>query len=161
MAARLTRARRARVRAGAAQNRTCENFRSLCTGQKGYGYKGSVFHRVLPGFCAHGGDFTHRDGTGGRSIYGHSFADENFALAHSSPGVVSMANKGPDTNTSQFFITLAPTPWLDGENVAIGVVVEGLDVLKKIEAVGTPSGTPSSQCIITASGVFNAVAPLH
>jgi cyclophilin family peptidyl-prolyl cis-trans isomerase len=113
---------------------------------------------VLPGFCAHGGDFTHRNGTGGRSIYGHSFADESFALAHASPGVVSMANKGPDTNNSQFFVTLARTPWLDGENVAFGLVVEGLDVLKKIEAVGTPSGTPSSQCVVTACGECGAAA---
>jgi cyclophilin family peptidyl-prolyl cis-trans isomerase len=116
---------------------------------------------VLPGFCAHGGDFTHRNGTGGRSIYGHAFKDESFALTHSFPGVVSMANKGPDTNNSQFFITLAPTQWLDGENVAIGHVVEGLDVLKKIEAVGTSSGTPSSQCVVASCGECSPAGVEH
>jgi cyclophilin family peptidyl-prolyl cis-trans isomerase len=124
----------------------------LCTGQKGYGYKNSVFHRVVPQFCAQGGDFTHRDGTGGRSIYGAAFEDESFDLKHRVPGVVSMANKGPNTNNSQFFITLGKADWLDGVHVAFGLVVEGFDVVKKIEAFGTDSGEPSSQVVVVDCG---------
>jgi len=132
--------------------RTSENFLALCTGSKGYGYKTSAIHRCVPKFCVHGGDFTHRDGTGGRSIYGLSFADESFELRHNGPGVVSMANKGPNSNNSQFFISLTAAPWLDGVHVAFGLVVEGFSVVKKIEAVGTFSGEPTSQVVITGCG---------
>lgn len=137
-----------------ARNRTCENFRLLCTGIKGFGFKNSPIHRVLPNFCLHGGDFTHADGTGGRSIYGMSFPDESFELKHSVPGVVSMANKGPNTNNSQFFITLTKTDWLDGIHVAFGLVVEGFNVVKRIESVGTYSGSPTSKVLIVDCGVY-------
>jgi len=124
--------------------KTAENFRALCTGEKGNGksgkplhYKGSYFHRVIPGFMAQGGDFTNGDGTGGESIYGEKFADESFAYSHSVPGLLSMANAGRNTNGSQFFITTVPTGFLDGKHVVFGRVIEGMEVVKKIEAQGT------------------------
>jgi peptidylprolyl isomerase len=141
--------------------KTTENFKSLCTGEKGIGksgkplhFKDSIFHRVIPGFMAQGGDFTNGNGTGGESIYGSKFNDENFIKKHDSAGLLSMANAGPNTNGSQFFITFDKTSWLDGNHVVFGKVIDGMDVLKSIEKHGSDSGKTNAEIKISDCGIF-------
>jgi cyclophilin family peptidyl-prolyl cis-trans isomerase len=139
--------------------KTAENFRKLCVGGAGKGksgvelwYKGSTFHRIIPGFMVQGGDFTRHNGTGGESIYGDQFNDENFTLKHTGPGLLSMANRGPNTNGSQFFITTVPCPWLDGKHTVFGKLIDGQSILDQIEGCGSRSGAPTKKVVIEDCG---------
>ncbi len=142
--------------------KTTKNFATLADGSAGQGnsgkplhFKGSKFHRIIPGFMAQGGDFTAGNGTGGESIYGNKFADENFTLQHTKPFLLSMANAGPNTNGSQFFITFKETPWLNGRHTVFGEVIEGQDVVEALEKIGSGSGKTSEDAVIADCGILD------
>mmetsp|Transcript_12009 Transcript_12009/g.21532 ORF Transcript_12009/g.21532 Transcript_12009/m.21532 type:complete len:206 (-) Transcript_12009:2591-3208(-) len=136
--------------------KTAENFKQLCLKEAGKGYKGSKFHRIIPNFMCQGGDFTRGNGTGGVSIYGARFNDENFKLRHTGSGVLSMANAGPNTNGSQFFLCTVDTAWLDGKHVVFGQVVDGYEVVQAMEAVGSDSGRTAVEIAISDCGEVEA-----
>eukprot|EP00919_Chromeraceae_sp_WS-2016_P074219 GHVR01175624.1.p1 GENE.GHVR01175624.1~~GHVR01175624.1.p1 ORF type:complete len:164 (+),score=16.17 GHVR01175624.1:1187-1678(+) len=134
--------------------KTADNFKQLCTHEKGYGFKGSKFHRIITDFMAQGGDFTKHNGTGGKSIYGEKFEDENFKIKHTEGYLLSMANAGKNTNGSQFFITFVPCPWLDGKHVVFGKVIGGKNIVDKLHKMGSANGQPKGSATITNSGLL-------